>query len=160
MVFIITSPFPFHFFYKLVQVTCCVPERADQQQPAEMHLQNHHSGAPHRSLLSFPFPSAHPFIFLALSPPSALFLFILSPILVFASLSFFPFLLLPLFSSFLLFFFFFFPHFFFILCLAYFFSPYTILLVLLGSYCYFINFRSYKDTGKKKESELCLITCD
>lgn len=54
---------------------------------------------------------------------------------------------------------FFFPQFFFILCLAYFFSPYTILLVLLGSYCYFINFRSYKDTGKKKESELCLISC-
>lgn len=27
MVFIITSPFPFHFLYKLVQVTCWVPSR-------------------------------------------------------------------------------------------------------------------------------------
>lgn len=45
MVFIITSPFPFHFLYKLAQVPCCVPERAHQRQPAEMHLQTHHSGA-------------------------------------------------------------------------------------------------------------------
>lgn len=45
MVFIIMSPFPFHFLYKLAQVPRCVPERAHQRQPAEMHLQTHHSGA-------------------------------------------------------------------------------------------------------------------
>lgn len=44
MVFIIMSPFPFHFLYKLAQVPCCVPERAHQRQPAEMHLQTHCSG--------------------------------------------------------------------------------------------------------------------
>lgn len=149
MVFIITSPFPFHFLYKLVQVTCCVPERADQRQPAEMHLQN-------RSLWSsfitpysaFPFlclPSAHPFIFSVLSPPSALFPFIFSPIFVFALLSFFF-----LFSSFL--FFPFFPSSFlhivscFFFLPSTFFSPYIILLVLSGSHCYFINFGWYKGT--------------
>lgn len=44
MVFIIMSPFPFHFLYKLAQVPRCVPERAHQRQPAEMHLQTHCSG--------------------------------------------------------------------------------------------------------------------
>lgn len=105
MVFIITSPFPFHFLYKLVQVTCCVPERADQRQPAELHLQN-------RSLWSsfippysaFPFlclPPAHPFIFSSFSLLSALLPFSLSPIFDFTLLSFFFFflLLLSLFSS-------------------------------------------------------------
>lgn len=93
MVFIITSPFPFHFLYKLVQVTCCVPERADQRQPAELHLQN-------RSLWSsfippysaFPFlclPPAHPFIFSSFSLLSALLPFSLSPIFDFTLLSFF-----------------------------------------------------------------------
>lgn len=38
MVFIISSPFPFHFLYKLAQVTRCVPKRAPRRRPAEPHL--------------------------------------------------------------------------------------------------------------------------
>lgn len=92
----------------------------------------------HHSLLSFPLPSAHPFIFSILSPPSALFPFSLSPIFGFALLSVFPFLLLSLF---------FFPFFplplrivsWFFFLPGTFFSPYIILLVLSGSHWYFLT---------------------
>lgn len=140
MVFIITSPFPFHFLYKLVQVTCCVPERADQRQPAEMHLQNPslwssfitpysafpflqptHSSSPscllhlHFFLLAFPlFLFLHYFYFFPFcSCPSSFFPFFPSPLLRIASWFFF----LP----------------------STFFSPYIILLVLSGSHCYFLT---------------------
>lgn len=38
MVFIIASLFPFHFLYKLAQVTCWIPKRAPRRRPAEPHL--------------------------------------------------------------------------------------------------------------------------
>lgn len=69
MVFIIMSPFPFHFLYKLAQVPCCVPERAHQRQPAEMHLQTHHCGVL-SSLLTHLSPTFSPLIHLLQSVSS------------------------------------------------------------------------------------------
>lgn len=134
MVFIITSPFPFHFLYKLVQVTCCVPERADQRQPAEMHLQNPSLRSSFIIPYSaFPFlclPPSHPFIFSFFSLPSALFPLIFSFPFDFT----FPFPLIFLFSSILLFLLFPFPPFLCYLLLPFLlgtFSPHIILLVVL-----------------------------
>lgn len=134
MVFIITSPFPFHFLYKLVQVTCCVPERADQRQPAEMHLQNPSLQScfmiPYSAFPFLHLPPSHPFIFSFFSPPSALFplIFSLSFDLLFPSFNF-PF------SSILLFLLFPFPPFLCYLLLPFLlgtlFSPDIILLVVL-----------------------------